>query len=151
MSESTKVIVGLPLASVAVALPVALGAVLAGQSNVTLPGTVIAGAVLSRTVMSWVQLELFPQGSVAVQRREMVLVLPQLFVTESTKVIVTELHVSVEVATPVTFVVVTAGYSNVRLTGQLMTGAVVSRTAMVCVQLELLPHRSVAVQRREIV
>jgi hypothetical protein len=110
----------------------------------------MSGAVVSRTVIVWVQLELLPQRSVAVQRRAIVWLPPQPFVTESTKVIVAELQVSVAVATPVALVVVTAGYSSVTLGGQVMTGAVMSRTVIVCVPLDELLHGSVAVQRREI-
>ncbi len=64
----------------------------------------------------------------------------QPFVVESTKVIVTELPASSAVATPVVLVSVTAGYSSVTSGGQAMAGAVMSRTVIVCVQLEELLH-----------
>src|SRR5947207_536511 len=63
----------------------------------------------------------------------------------------TELHVSVAVATPVALVFVLAGHCKVRFGGQAILGAVVSRTVIVCVQLVLLPQRSVAVQVRKMI
>jgi len=66
--------------------------------------------------------------------------LPQPFVVESTNVMETELPASVAVAMPVAFVVVTAGQSRVTLAGHERTGAMVSRTVIVCVQLEELLH-----------
>ena len=67
----------------AVAVPVALGAVLAPHSKVTFDGNVSVGFVISRTVMVCTQLALLPQASVAVHVRAITLVLPQLLVTES--------------------------------------------------------------------
>jgi hypothetical protein len=58
--------------SVAVALPVFAGSVLAVHSIVILPGHVIVGAVLSSTVMVWTHVLLLPQSSVAVQVRVIV-------------------------------------------------------------------------------
>jgi hypothetical protein len=58
--------------SVAVALPVFAGSVLAVHSIVTLPGHVIIGAVLSSIRMVWTQLLLLPQSSMAVQVRVIV-------------------------------------------------------------------------------
>jgi hypothetical protein len=52
--------------SVAVAMPVLVGAVLASQFTVTLTGHVIAGLVVSCTVTACWQLLLFPQLSTAV-------------------------------------------------------------------------------------
>jgi len=123
----------------------------AGYSSVTFGGQMITGAVVSRTTIICVQAELLPQRSVAVQWREIVGVPPQPFVVASTKVMETEPPASVAVATPVALVVVLAGHCRIKPAGQVMTGAVVSRTAIVWVQLELLLHKSVAIQRREIV
>src|SRR5262245_46625708 len=63
----------------------------------------------------------------------------------------TELQVSVAVATPVTLVLVLAGHCNVTLVGQVMRGAAVSRTVIVCVLLVVLPQRSVAVHARKMI
>jgi hypothetical protein len=63
---SPKVIVGVASQlSVAVAVPVLAGAVLAVQVIVTLGGQVIEGAMLSSTVMVCTQVLLLPQSSVA--------------------------------------------------------------------------------------
>src|SRR6266705_1142407 len=91
---------------------------------------------------------LLPQASVAVQVRAMTLAFPQGVVTASLKRMVTALHESCAVATPVALVLVTAGHSSTRSCGQVMVGLVVSRTVMVCTQAMLLPHWSVAVQVR---
>ena len=80
----------------------------------------------------------------------MTLVLAQLVVTTSLKLMLTEPQPSVAVATPVALVVVLAGHSSTRLVGATMPGGVVSRTVIVCTALLLLPHSSVAVQVREI-
>ena len=48
-------------------------------------------------------------------------------------------------------VLVSAGQSSTRSNGQVIVGLVVSRTVMVCTQLELLPQSSVAIQVRAIV
>src|SRR6266511_2665043 len=62
---------------------------------------------------------------------------------------VTAVHPSWAVATPVTFVPVSViGHSSTTLGGQVMVGFTVSRTVMVCAQLMLLLHASVAVQVR---
>src|SRR5215469_4579842 len=119
-------------------MPVALVLVLAGHSRTRSGGQVRVGLVVSRTVIVWTQLELLPQASVAVQVRAMTLVAPQLLLTESLYVMATWLQVSVAVATPVALVPVSAGHSNVRLGGQVMTGLVMSRTVMVWTQLVVL-------------
>src|SRR5512146_1208164 len=134
----------------AVATPVWLVLVSAGHSSVRLAGAVIVGGVVSLTVMVWTALALLPQASVAVQVRAITSVPPQLFVTASLKVIVTELHPSCAVATPVWLVLVSAGHSSVRLAGAVMLGGLVSLTVMVWTALALLPQASVAVQVRAI-
>ena len=60
----------------------------------------------------------------------------------------TELQVSVAVATPVLFVVVLAGHSRITFGGQVIAGAVVSRTLIVWTQLLALLQASIAVQVR---
>src|SRR5215217_5101650 len=89
-----------------------------------------------------------PHESVALQLRSMILVPPQLLLTESVKVTVTEPHPSCEVAMPVLLVVVLAGHSSVKLAGRINVGGTVSRTVMVCVAFVLLLHASVAVHLR---
>src|ERR1041384_5488589 len=137
-----------PLASVAVATPVALVAVFAGYSSVTLAGTCNTGLVVSTTVMGWRALALLPHASTAVQVRAMRRALPHKLVTTSLYVMVDGPLASVAVATPVALVAVFAGYSSVTLAGTCNTGAVVSRTVMVWRALPRLPHASTAVQVR---
>src|SRR5437899_12146565 len=64
---------------------------------------------------------------------------------------VTWLHVSWAVATPVLLVEVSAGHSSTRFVGQVMTGPVVSRTVMVWTHEAKLPQASVAVQVRAMI
>ena len=61
------------------------------------------------------------------------------------------LQLSVAVAVPVADGSVDASHETVLSAGQLMVGAEVSRTVMVCVQDELLPLSSVAVHVRVMV
>ena len=64
------------------------------KGTTTPAGTVIIGAVVSRTVMVWTALALLPQASVALQVRVITFVPPQLFATTSLKVMTTELQPS---------------------------------------------------------
>ena len=64
-------------------IPFLLVLMSAGHSSTTLAGQIIAGGVVSRTVRVCTALVLLPQASVAVQRREMILVPPQLLLTLS--------------------------------------------------------------------
>src|SRR5205809_141989 len=109
-------------------MPELLVVVSAGHSKTTLVGIMRVGWVVSRTVMVWRQLALLPQSSVAVQRRRMVMVPPQLLLMESVKVTSTDPQVSWAVATPVALVPVSAGHSSVRSSGQKIVGGVVSFT-----------------------
>src|SRR6266550_1687247 len=104
-------------ASWAVATPVLLVVVSAGQSRVTFAGTTRLGRVVSLRVSVWTQLLVFPQASVASQRRLMIIAPPQVLLTESVKVTVTGPQPSVAVATPVAVMLVSAGHSSVRLGG----------------------------------
>jgi hypothetical protein len=70
VTTSLWAMVGDPLASVAVATPVALMAVFAGYSIVTLAGTCNTGAVVSTTLIVCTTLVELPESSVAVQVRE---------------------------------------------------------------------------------
>src|SRR2546421_12671855 len=108
------------------------------------------GGVVSRTVMVCAALALLPHWSVAVQVRAMTLVFAQLVVTTSLKTMLTVPQPSEAVATPVTFVVVTAGHSKTRFVGAVTLGGVMSRTVIVCTALLLLPHWSVTVHVLEI-
>jgi hypothetical protein len=116
-------------------------------------GQLITGAVLSCTEMSCVQLELFPQSSVAVQVRVMVNSCGQVPpATLSEKVTAgAGSQLSLAVAVPVTAGLVPLPQSTLMGAGQLITGAVLSCTEMSCVQLELFPQSSVAVQVRVMV
>src|SRR6266540_1567963 len=89
-----------------------------------------------------------PQASVAVQVREITFVPPQLLLTESLKLMVTEPQPSVPVAVPVALGVVFAGHWSVKLVGAVILGGMMSRTVMVWSALRLLPHWSVAVHVR---
>src|SRR5260370_28018192 len=137
--------------SCAVATPVLLVVVFAGQSRTKFGGQEIEGFVVSRTVMVWTPFVAFPQASIAVQVRAMTLVPAQLLVTASEKVRVSWSQASCATATPVLLVVVSAGHSRTMLVGMTSEGRVVSRTAMVCTQDTELPHPSAAVQVRKIV
>ena len=68
MVLSTSIVTLASQASDAVALPHGRGFV-AGQSMVVLAGQVMAGAVISRTVMVALQVDVLPQSSVALQVR----------------------------------------------------------------------------------
>src|SRR5436190_10573980 len=119
-----------PQVSCAVATPVLVVLVLAGQSSTTLVGQVIVGGVVSRTVIVCAQLDLLPHASVAVQVRAITLVPPQKLVTASTYVMVTAPQPSWAVATPVLFVVVLAGHSSTTSAGHVIVGGVMSRTVI---------------------
>src|SRR6266540_5224331 len=109
----------------------------------------MVGFVVSRTVMVCTQLDVLPHSSVAVHLLEITLVPPQPLVRVSLKRIVTNPpQPSWAVARPVAFGLVSPGHSTTTFVGQRMVGALVSRTVMVCTQLALLPHWSVAVQVR---
>src|SRR5260370_23311202 len=137
--------------SCAVATPVVLVVVFAGQSRTKFGGHVIVGLVVSRTVMVCTAFVVLPQASVAVQVRAITLVPAQLLVTASEKMRVNWLQASCATATPVLLVVLSAGHSRTMLVGMTSEGRVVSRTAMVCTQDTELPHPSAAVQVRKIV
>src|ERR1043165_8339913 len=92
--ESLKLTVTGPQPSKPVASPGALVVVAAPHSSVRLGGVVMAGGVVSRTVMVCSAFEPLPQASVAVQVRKITFAPPQLLLTESLKLMVTELQVS---------------------------------------------------------
>jgi hypothetical protein len=80
----------------------------------------------------------------------MIFVPPQLLLTESLKLTVVALQLSVTIGTPVKLVAVLAGHSSVRSGGATIAGAVVSRMVINCVPVAVLPQVSVALQIREI-
>src|SRR5436309_13216476 len=123
-----------PHPSLPVATPVTFVVVTAGHSSTTLVGAVMLGGVMSRTVIVCRALALLPQASVAVQVRAITFVLAQLVVTTSLKLMLTLPQPSEAVATPVTFVVVTAGHSSTRFVGATIVGGVVSCTVIVCTE-----------------
>src|SRR6185369_1905928 len=82
-TTSLWLIVHDPLASVAVATPVALVLVSAGHSKVRFEGITSAGAVVSRTTMCCTRLVWLPHSSVAVQVRKIPNAAPQPLVTTS--------------------------------------------------------------------
>src|SRR5437899_1055472 len=83
VTESLKVMITALQPSVAVAIPVALVPVSAGQSKVRLTGAVMVGGVTSRTVMVCKAEAVLPQPSVASQVRLITFVPPQLLLTAS--------------------------------------------------------------------
>src|SRR5882724_11821556 len=93
-------------------------------------------------------LVLFPHESVALPLRRIIFVPPQLLLAASVNVTVTEPQPSWAVATPVLFVVVTAGHSSVKLAGKISVGGMVSRTVIVWMPFVVLPQASLAVQVR---
>jgi hypothetical protein len=108
------------------------------------PLTVITGAIVSSTVIVWLQLALLPEESVAVQVLVMTVgqVWPSsvwLYVTASDP---SQLSSAVTVAAAGT----SARHSTVASSGHpLSTGSVVSTTVTVRVAVALFPHASVAV------
>src|SRR5439155_3511897 len=118
------------------------------HSTVLLGTQVMVGLVVSTRVTFWLQSAELPQASVARQVRVASKVLPQWpvkLVTVLRMVIVTVPQVSLAVGGSKDQALV---HSTVLLAGQVMVGLVVSLTVMVCTQLVLLPHKSVAVQVR---
>jgi hypothetical protein len=135
--------------SVAVAIPVFAGAVLAEHSIVTFAGqNVITGGVLSSMTITWVQVLMLPQASVAFHVRVMVYSCGQApatvaSVNDTTGV----LQLSVAVAIPVFAGVGLTVHWIVTFGGQnVITGGVLSSTMITCTQAVLLPQLSVAVQ-----
>src|SRR3989442_15272766 len=137
--------------SVAVATPVALVRVSAGQLSVTTAGQVMLGGLVSCTVMVWTQLALLVHASVAVQVLFFLMIRRPPRSTLFPYTTLFRSQVSVAVATPVALVRVSAGQLSVTPAGQVMLGGLVSWTVMVWTQLGRLVQASVAVQLRKIV
>jgi len=125
-------------ASLAVAFP---KPGVAGQSIVVLAGQVIDGAVMSLTVIVALQVDVLPQSSVALQIRVCTVGHVPLGVVLTTITSTLWSQASDAVAVPQLGV---AGQSMVVLAGQVMEGAVISRTVIVALQVDVLPQSSVA-------
>src|SRR5881394_3341382 len=126
--------------SVAVAVPVLFGLVFAGQSSRRFGGAVIVGGCVSTSVISCTLFVELPQSSVATHIREITFAPPQELLTESEYVSVTLLQPSVVTAVPVLLVAVLAGHSITIFDGTIRLGLIVSRMAIVCTPLVVLPH-----------
>ena len=113
----------------------------------------MAGAKLSSTTIVWIQLLVLPQSSVANQVRVIVSSCghcpPTVTSVDVTVGAVSQL--SDAVAVPVLAGNELAEHSIVTFAGQVITGATLSSTTIVCVQVLVLPQSSVAVQVRVIV
>src|SRR5438067_12891989 len=128
-NTSMKLMLVTPLhVSVAVATPVLLVVGSTVHSSVMFAGQVITGGTVSSILTLRSSHVLFPQPSVAVHVRVMFVLPVQLVVpnTSTKLMLVTPLHVSVAVATPVLLVVGSTVHSSVMLAGQVMTGGTVS-------------------------
>jgi hypothetical protein len=150
-TTSLKVIVGVPSQlSVALAEPVVAGNVLAEQEIVMFDGQAMDGATLSSTTITWRQVLVLPQSSVAVHVRLIVRSCGQLpAMVTSEKVGTTDgSQPSMAVALPVFEGSVLAVQRMVILAGQVITGAVISDTVITWMQFVPLPQSSWAVQVR---
>ena len=108
-------------------------------------GQVIEGGVLSVTEIVLLQVEELPQSSVAVQVRVTVNgQLPEVVTSENVGTTLLSQR-SLAVAAPKT---IGFGHSTLDTVGQVITGGVLSVTEIVLLQVEELPHASVAVQVR---
>ena len=103
------------------------------QSTVESAAQVITGAMRSITVMTWSQVELLPQSSVAVQVRVIALSPAQLpLATLSLSAIVTSLsQLSVALALPLALELLSASQLTVASAGQVIAGALLSATVMI--------------------
>ena len=130
---SLEVITGFGSQSVAVAEPVAAGAVLSVHCTVRSAGQVIAGGVLSLTNIVCTQELKLPQSSVAVHVRVIVPSCGQVpTANESEKLMVdTGSQLSVAVAVPVITGNVPEVHSIVTLLGQVITGGRLSSTCII--------------------
>jgi hypothetical protein len=119
----------------------------AGQLMVAVTvGQVMVGGVLSATEMTLLQVETFPQSSVADQVRVIVKLSAQLPATFSSVKVITGLksQTSTAVAAP-KFGTLSHSIKGASV-GQVITGAVLSTTTMVRLHVDLFPQSSSAVQ-----
>src|SRR6187455_3646131 len=112
---------------------------------VVLAGHVMDGAVISRTVTVALQVDVLPQSSVALQIRVFTTGQVPLALVLTTVTVTLVSQASEAVALPHT---TAAGQSIVVLAGQVIDGAVISRTVIVALQVLVLPQSSVALQIR---
>lgn len=146
VTSLTKVNVTVPVQlSVALTPAVVCAGMLLAHTTVTGFGQVMLGATLSNTVIVWLQVAVLLHKSVARNVRVTVYLLMQLtlLVTSLTNsTLVTPLQLSVA-ATPVVFC---GGTEPEQVTvigfGQLMVGATLSNTVIVCAQVVVLLHAS---------
>ena len=137
--------------STAVATPVSVVEVPAPQSTVLFAGQVIVGATLSLIVMICAQVDAFPQRSVALKVRVTVNLFTQLtlLVTSLTKpMVVAPPQLSVAVTPVVVCAGIEPAHAKLMFAGQVMLGAMLSNTVIVCVQVAVLLHRSLAMKVR---
>src|SRR6185436_19926458 len=124
--------VTLPQVSLAVGLPVALGAVEPVHSTMASGTSLIVGAVVSTMVMVCVDWAVLPQASVAVQVRTNEPVLPHSSLGAlSLWVTVTLPQVSLAVGLPVELEAVEPVHSTIASGTSLIVGAVMSTMVMV--------------------
>ena len=100
---------------------------------------------MSRTVIVALQVDVLPQSSVALQIRVCTVGQVPLGVVLTTTTSTVWSQASDAVAVPQEGV---AGQSIVVLAGHVIDGAVISRTVMVALQVDVLPQSSVALQMR---
>src|SRR5436309_485649 len=136
--------------AVTVALPVTLGSVEVLHSTMAVGGQVMAGAIVSPTIMVWRQLLSLPQASVAVQVRVMTVVFGQLpgAVLSLWVMVGAGSQLSVAVALPVTLGSVGEFNRTVFFGGHVTIGGRLSFTVIVCLKLAVLPQLSPPVQVR---
>jgi hypothetical protein len=149
---SVDVIPNVEQLSVADALPVFAGKVLAAQSMVTFTGQVIVGGAVSSTVMIWLHVEKLPQASCAFHDRVIVFRCGQLPVTTTSVDVMAKVEqLSVAVAEPVLAGRVLAVHCIVTLAGHDTVGAIRSFTVMIWLHVLELPQASVAFHLRVII
>src|SRR6186713_932227 len=146
---SAKVMIGAASQlSVAVAVPLLAGSVLAVQRMVIFAGQVMVGAALSSTKMVCTQVDELPQSSVAFQVLFIVYSCGHApaTVTSDEEIVGVPSQLSVAVAVPVLAGSVLPVQTLVIFAGQVNTGPTLSSTNMVCTHEAELPQSSAAFQ-----
>src|SRR5437867_8102265 len=142
VGASLKVMPGSPpQLSVAVARPVLLGSVESPHCNCLSGGQVITGSGVSTKVMCWTQVAMLPQPSVAGEVRSMPALPVQLAEVGASAKVMAGLppQLSVAVARPVLLGSVESPHCNCLSGGQVITGAVVSLTRKLWLQVREQP------------
>jgi len=133
------------------AIPVLEGDVLLEQLIVTLGGQMIMGGSISSMDMTWIQVPIFPQSSVAVKVRLITLYTHCPGIITSEWVMITNAsQASNAVASPVNPGLVESLQLMVILGGQVTVGGVMSWTTIVLLQEDILAQSSMAVHVRVI-